>query len=546
MYSIESFIHIPIIGAAVLLAILFALLVVIRCRNTAKASFVLYIALGILFAGLIRMFRSSSGIYFVSAFFASELLILPYFIILAFGDSKKREKKQASEVHEKVEHESLANISYEKKIGANEEFAAKAAELFSQDDSLNQFLDYFNAKLTEAVKADGCVILLSDEFDNFLTVRSMKGSFPPPYKLPDTLPHKPVRVEANFRYMQFQLSENIFGEVASSGEAVLIKNSVQDPRIYQNGPEDFLACGSYICVPIRVQGRIVGVSALSRDPKKEGFSELDFEHAKTLTEAAASALRTLLSFLDYSEKRSFTEEGNTAAKFQKKFILEKIPEMAGISLGAWSVQNENVCGDYYDILAVRKDRTLFVMSDVVGKGMNSFSVMVMIRTMLRMTAATPQSPAAILKWINRGLCAENGIEDHFASIALIDYNPLTRETKISTSGINPVLVYRAKTDETSQLSKQNEPLGVEKTSDFADELLQLERGDILVTCTDGLLECLSESGVQYSASRLMQVIKENHALAGTEIAERVKADVKRHSEGAQQYDDQSLLVIKIK
>jgi len=374
----------------------------------------------------------------------------------------------------------------------------------------------------------------------------MKGSFPPPYKLPDTLPHKPVRVEANFRYMQFQLSENIFGEVASSGEAVLIKNSVQDPRIYQNGPEDFLACGSYICVPIRVQGRIVGVSALSRDPKKEGFSELDFEHAKTLTEAAASALRTLLSFLDYSEKRSFTEEGNTAAKFQKKFILEKIPEMAGISLGAWSVQNENVCGDYYDILAVRKDRTLFVMADVVGKGMNSFSVMVMIRTMLRMIASTPQSPAAILKWINRGLCAENGIEDHFASIALIDYNPLTRETKISTSGINPVLVYRAKTGEVSQLSKQNEPLGVEKTSDFADELLQLERGDILVTCTDGLLECLSESGVQYSASRLMQVIKENHALAGTEIAERVKADVKRHSEGAQQYDDQSLLVIKIK
>ena len=258
-----------------------------------------------------------------------------------------------------------------------------------------------------------------------------------------------------------------------------------------------------------------------------------------------------VSFKELDKK---IEEGNTdvsefalsAAKFQKKIILEKIPEMAGLSLGAWSVQNENVCGDYYDILAVRKDRTLFVMADVVGKGMNSFSVMVMIRTMLRMTAATPQSPAAILKWINRGLCAESGIEDHFASIALIDYNPLTKETKLSTSGINPVLVYTAKTDEVSQLSKQSEPLGVEKTSNFADEILQLERGDILVTCTDGLLECLSESGVQYSASRLMQVIKENHALAGAEIAERVKADVKRHSAGAQQYDDQSLLIIKIK
>ena len=546
MYSIDSFINIPIIAAAALLAILFVLLAVIRYRNTAKTSFVLYIALGILFAGLIYMFRFTRSIYLIGSMLAAELFVLPYVVILAFGFPLKREKKEEPETHAEIERDSLANISYEKKFDANEEFAAKAAELFSLDNSLSQFLDYFNAKLTEATKADGCVILLSDEFDNFLTVRSMTGSFPPPYRLPDTLPHKPVRVEANFRYMQFQLSDTIFGEVASSGEAVLIKDAAHDPRIYQNGPEDFLACGSYICIPIRIQGRTVGVSALSRNPKKDGFSEMDFEHAKVLTDAAASALRSLLSFLDYSEKRSLTEEGNTAAKFQKKLVPEKIPEILGVSLGAWSVQNENVCGDYYDIVPVRKDRTLFVMADVVGKGMNSFSVMVMIRTMLRMLAPSPQSPASILKWINRGLCAETGIEDHFASVALVDYNPLTREAQLSTSGINPVLVYTAKIDEVSQLSKQSEPLGVEKTSVFDDITVQLQSGDILVSCTDGLLESLSESGVQYSTVRLMQVIKTNRELSGADIAERVKADVQLHSGTAQQYDDQSLLIIKIR
>ena len=546
MYPIDSFIHIPIITAAVLLAVLFVLLAVIRYRNTAKTSFVLYIALGILFTGLVYMLRSARSIYLVGSMLVSELFVLPYFVILAFGFPRKREKKEEPETHAEAERDSLVTVSYEKKFDENEDFAAKAAELFSLDNSLSQFLDYFNAKLTDAAKADGCVILLSDEFDNFLTVRSMTGSFPPPYRLPDALPHKPVRVEANFRYMQFQLSDTIFGEVASSGEAVLIQDAAHDPRIYQNGPEDFLACGSYICVPIRIQGRTIGVSALSRDPKKESFSELDFECAKKLTEAAASVLRTLLSFLDYSEKRSLTEEGNAAAKFQKKLIPEKIPEILGISLGAWSVQNENVCGDYYDIVPVRKDRTLFVMADVVGKGMNSFSVMVMIRTMLRMIAATQQTPAAILKWINRGLCSETGIEDHFASVALVDYNPLTREARLSTSGINPVLVYKAKTDDISQLSKQSEPLGVEKTSVFDDIVVQLQSGDILVSCTDGLLEALSESGVQYSAARLMQVIKTNRELSGAEIAERVKADVQLHSGTAQQYDDQSLLIIEIR
>ena len=98
----------------------------------------------------------------------------------------------------------------------------------------------------------------------------------------------------------------------------------------------------------------------------------------------------------------------------------------------------------------------------------------------------------------------------------------------------------------SQLSKQNEPLGVEKTSVFDEITVQLQSGDILVSCTDGLLESLSESGVQYSTARLMQVIKTNRELSGAEIAERVKADVQLHSGTAQQYDDQSLLIIKIR
>lgn len=86
---------------------------------------------------------------------------------------------------------------------------------------------------------------------------------------------------------------------------------------------------SYICVPIRIQGKTVGVSALSRDPKTKAFPEIDFEHAKTITDAASSALRSLLSFLDYSEKRSLTEEGNTAYVICNS-SLKKFPEMVGL------------------------------------------------------------------------------------------------------------------------------------------------------------------------------------------------------------------------
>ena len=97
-----------------------------------------------------------------------------------------------------------------------------------------------------------------------LAVKSLVGKFPPPYKLPDDLPHKPLRVETNLRFAQFPLKDNIFGDLFSEGEPVLIADSIKDPRVYQNGPEDFLKCGSYMFAPIKQQETTVGLIGLAK------------------------------------------------------------------------------------------------------------------------------------------------------------------------------------------------------------------------------------------------------------------------------------------
>ena len=67
----------------------------------------------------------------------------------------------------------------------------------------------------------------------------------------------------------------------------------------------------------------------------------------------------------------------------------------------------------------------------------------------------------------------------------------------------------------------------------------------MVTCTDGILECLNENGVQYSLDSLEKVIKDNCKLSGKDIANKIKDNVKKFCGTTQQYDDQSLLVVKI-
>ena len=105
-------------------------------------------------------------------------------------------------------------------------------------------------------------------------------------------------------------------------------------------------------------------------------------------------------------------------------LPEKMPVINKLSIGKYFEPAENVCGDYYDIIPSRKDRISFVMSDIAGKGMVSLTIMIMVRAMIRLIANTNQSASTLLEWVNRAICSEKNSMDHFASVALINYNSI--------------------------------------------------------------------------------------------------------------------------
>lgn len=556
LITIDTFIDIPLLICALSSFILLLLLFFIKIKRTSKVSIVFFIALAIILAGSFYCYYEEHYIYFVFAIISAQIISLPYLIFKAFDNPTKREAKKAakktaeitiSKDNDMVSKAVIAQIEEKNKriIDTSKDIISKMSSFFSSENSMENFLEYCNDLLTQRINADGCVILVPDDYDNTLAVKSFKGSFPPPYKLPDDLPHKPIRVETNLRFAQFQMQDNIFGEIFTTGEPALISDSIKDPRIYQNGPEDFLRCGSYIFTPIKQVDETIGVIALSRNPDKEKFSKDDFETALILADAVSTAMKPLYSFLDYAEHTELNKGGSIASKYQKDLLPAKLPVIPGIQIGCFSNPAENVCGDFYDMIVSRRDRVSFVMADVAGKGMNSLIVMIMIRAILRLAVNTAQSAATILSWANRGICLDTSKIDHFASIALINYDSTTKTAEIATCGNNPVYLYTASTKEITQISTPTEPMGVTKETVFKDFKLNMNSGDIIVTCTDGLLESLNENGVQYSSENLKKVITKNSTLNAKDLTNRIKDDLKKYTGIAQQYDDQSVLVIKI-
>ena len=556
LVTIDSFINVPLLISAGIGLITFVLVLIAKLRNNVNISLVFYVLSVLLFAGSLYSYFTKKYFWYVVTVIVIGLIFISYLIILVLDEPIKKQMKKITKKNVEYTANKDANIvskevinQIEEKnnniLNMNRELISKLSAFFSSDNSLDNFLEYCNEELSHKINADGCVILMGDNYENNLAVKSYKGVFPPPYKLPDDLPHKPIRVETNLKFATFPLSGNIFGEIYIKGEPVYIPDSVTDVRIYQNGPEDFLKCGSYIFLPIAQNDEKYGIIALARLPGKDQFSKEDFENGKIFAGAVSMAMEPMYSFLAYAEHTELNKGGSIAAKYQKDLLPLKLPVISGITMGCFMNPAENVCGDLYDVVMSRKDRVSFILADVAGKGMNSLIVMIMIRAILRLAVHTAQTTSTIMSWANRGICFETSKIDHFASVTLINYDAVKKEIDLSTCGNNPVFIFKATDRAIKQVSIPSEPMGVSKDTEYTNKVIKLAPGDIVATCTDGLLESLNENGVQYSIESLKQVIIKNCKANAKDISNRVKDDLKKYCGIAQQYDDQSLLVIKI-
>lgn len=546
---LNEFQYLPVLISAALTFLVLIFLIVIMARKTANVSFVFFLALVAVITGLVFAYIRKDPLFLYLMLLLASILMLPYAILRACMKKDEKGKKTSSKLKDTITQKRL-NIVYDDQdvslLDVNKGFINTMAESFNNPQGLTPLLDSYGKKILELTHADGAISLVLDDFEDILNVKSVSGSFIPPYEIPENVPHKPQRVDMNMRYMQFPLEGNIFGAVLTDKVPVMINEPAKDSRIFQNKDEDFLKCGAYIFIPLFVNDRAVGVLGLSKKPENGDFTEAEFDCAKRLGEFEASAIMSTSIHNEIVERFTLAKEGEIACNIQKSIVPAKLPAIPGLSLGTIFNPAENICGDYYDVLVSRKDRISFVMADVTGKSLNSMNVMLQLRAMLRLIINTTQTAGTILSWANRGIASENNTIDHFASVALMIYDSINNKVQYASGGTNPIFLYTKESDVVKEISKIQEPVGVEKTTEYADNEISVNSGDIIITCTDGLIEALNGDGHQYGKTNLEKVVKANHSLDGKEIANKIKTDVKKFCGSAAQHDDQSLLVIKIK
>ena len=204
---------------------------------------------------------------------------------------------------------------------------------------------------------------------------------------------------------------------------------------------------------------------------------------------------------------------------------------------------KDVGGDFYDITRIDEDHIGLTMADVSGKGVPAAMFMAVSHTLLRLAGKKKLKPEDVIIESNNVLAAES-FDNMFVTLFYAIMNVRTGEVQYVNAGHNPpYILHKDGTLETLPTSK-NICLGVLEDYTYTSDSLTLQKGDSLVTFTDGVTEACSTSNELYGESRLEALLPTLAGQSARSILDNVVNAVHAHAEGAEQSDDITMLVAK--
>ncbi|MBK7230241.1 MAG: SpoIIE family protein phosphatase [Ignavibacteriales bacterium] len=322
-----------------------------------------------------------------------------------------------------------------------------------------------------------------------------------------------------------------------------IDTSINKHQIESHYPELF-SMGIEVIVPMQIQGKTKGLIILGKRINNSEYTNADIEFIFSVGSLAIISLENRRLFLEALEKQKLEEELDLAREIQRNLLPQKIPDYKSFDISAVNISSKQVGGDYYDIIELDKDDCVVAIADVSGKGVPASLLMANMQAFLQVICRqnTPLDEATGL--IN-DLISSNTSDGRFITFFWGILNDITKTFNYVNAGHNPPLLIRNGT--ITKLEIGGMILGVMKTMiPYKSESIQLQTDDVLVMFTDGISEAMNRRGEEYSDERLeklsLEVVNEN----ADSILKKIQCEVQNFTDGANQSDDITLVIVKVK
>lgn len=272
------------------------------------------------------------------------------------------------------------------------------------------------------------------------------------------------------------------------------------------------------------------------------------ELQRSFNEMAAN-LETLVAAA--AQKEILEKELELARDLQKSLIPRDLPGGEGIEFATLFEPSAAIGGDYFDVLRLSEDELAVIIADVSGHGLSTGLRMAMLKAALLILVEQTRDPEDILRHLDT--VVRNGNTRVFVTATLSLVNLRTGMLRIYNAGHPPTYLLRG--GEVQEILLPGSPLGgLGRTYGRADVALQ--RGDVLVWLSDGLIEAAGSDGEPFGYDAVLNALRgEGRAGRGdrsrggdtaADVRNRLLAAVDRYVGDEPPSDDRTLVVMRFR
>ena len=246
-------------------------------------------------------------------------------------------------------------------------------------------------------------------------------------------------------------------------------------------------------------------------------------------------------YLRELERREY--EAEAAREIQQSFLPESVPKIDGFELAALSLAAWEVGGDFYDFIPTSQDKWGIVIADVSGKRIPAALFMALSRTLVRASVSDSKASEGIQR--ANDLISQDARSGMFVTLFYAVLDSKRKRLSYVNAGHCPPLVLKQGVGGVVPLEAKGIALGVMDGIDLEEKESELASDDVVIFYTDGVTEAINDKAEQFGQQRLTQLIEESHNLTAQELIKRIQQEVTAFSQGQPQFDDVTLMILKV-
>lgn len=302
-----------------------------------------------------------------------------------------------------------------------------------------------------------------------------------------------------------------------------------------------------LLLPIAGRDGLAGIISLGQKLSEIPYSDIDMRLLQAVAWQTGMALENSRLLASLAEEAAQRERHNLeleiAREVQERLFPQNYPKIRGLECAGYCRPAQGVGGDYYDFLNLPDGKLGIAIGDVSGKGIAAALLMASLQASLRGQAISGRDNLAVLMGNVNRLVYEASTSNRYATLFFAEYDPATRALVYVNAGHNPPFVLRG--EDVILLETGGPVVGLLPDALYEQGRCLLCAGDVLILYTDGVSEAMTEGDEEWDEERFVAAAKASVALDPARMIQAIFRAADAFTGTAKQYDDMTLLVIKL-